>query len=242
MSIRKEHEGTGLPAAPLSPSQIVFLRGELFVHEEGELALPSGVKVALQPLAETALAAAFLGCAAQQLVKLQIHERKRLLGLRKSLQLFATPQPGRFPWLDDTLEARLLKWVTTLASEEEHTVSRAVYLTLGRSTPDPWHTIVTLLQEGLIDWWMLERVELQDGSESEDEPPIRLSPSMAVAVLDIDVAPVQSLLQDEQIIAPRIQRLLEKEIKQGLNQRLKRATSDPKGEPARGKSDEESSQ
>jgi len=208
-----------VPVEQLSPSQIVLLRGEAFVRWRGKLELPSGAKVSSRALSETLIEVAFLACAAQGVLELQVRPRKTLLGLWTVPVLFAEPQRTPVPWPRPTLEAWLAHLAAQLRPEERHRVQSLVYVLLRENSPNPWRRVVEEVQGGLVAMGILERMEEQK------KPAKRQRAQIAVAVEDsvasLPTGHVQALLRTCRLTSPQLWRLLRKEVSRGIGYRQK---------------------
>jgi hypothetical protein len=202
----------------LSPSQILLLRGEMFIQTAGSLELVSGARVSGRALAETALAAAFLGCAAHRILQLQVRAQRQLLVLRPSRRILAVPGPAGMPWPEATVEAQLVRLAAKRERKDPHTVRRLVYNLLEKDSHDPWRKVIAMIQEGLVEWWILERVEGVRGTTGREAQPVRLAPDILEPVLDIDIHPTLRLLQEGRS-SPQLWGLLYSEIARGLADR-----------------------
>lgn len=209
----------------LSPSQIVFLRGEFFVRKRGDLVLPSGVKVPARELAETMLMVAFLGCAWHGILYLQTHVEQRLFGLWKYRVLLAEPTGGAVPWYEGALEDRLVRLARQFAPMRRHRVQLLVQALVGKKEPTPWQRVVSAVQDTLVDWEILEPVDETGAAPGRYVRRCQLAPDYVEAIIELDTAPTQRLLEDCQHRRPEIWWSLRREIAHGLRHRPR------KGEP-----------
>ena len=106
------------PKDPLTPSELVYLNGERFANKvlvgNVEL-LHTDEKVSMAQLGEAMIAAAILANEAIGAIRLDIREKKALLGLRKVDSLFVDPLNPEVMWPSPSLEGDL----TTMSVETQ---------------------------------------------------------------------------------------------------------------------------
>ncbi len=202
----------------LSPSQIVLLRGETVVRTWGRLKLPSGAWVSSRAMGETLIKVALLACATQGVLRLETQPRPILFGLGAIRELYAQPQATLVPWPESTLEAWLTHLALQLQPEKRNRVRSLVYVLLKQDSPNPWRRIVHQVQGGLVAMGILERME--ETQTAKQKLP-RIAETTADSISGLPTGPVQELLSTYQTKAPRIERLLRKEISRGIGYRRK---------------------
>jgi hypothetical protein len=204
----------------LSPSQIVLLRGDVFVRNRGKLELPNGVRVSSRELGETLIEVALLACTSQEVLDLQIRPRKSLFGLLTTPVLFAEPQRAPMPWPQSTLEAWLTHLAMQLEPEERHRVQTLVYVFLRENSSDPWQQIVKEVQGGLVALGVLERTE---ESQPKMLKRIKAAAPIESSVTDLPAEHVREFLQTWRRTNPQICRLLHREVSHGIGYRRRAA-------------------
>jgi hypothetical protein len=201
-----------------SPSQMVLLRGEVFTRRRGKLELPSGAKASSRELGETLMMVAFLACASEGVLELQIRPQKALFGLRSVRALFVEPQLTSVPWPQSTLEAWLAHLALQLRPEGQHRVRTLVYVLLRENSTDPWRQIVEEVQGGLVALGILERQEDPRLSTTRRRR-ARVATLVEDSVLSLPIDHVRGLVESYRRSAPQIWRLLRREVSQGISHR-----------------------
>ena len=118
------------PDNPLTPSEMIFLNGELFAKKVklGNVdLLHSDEKVSIAELGGTVLATAILACEQAGAFRLEVRERKATLGLRKVRELFAVPAKSREALPEGSLEATYAGMATQMALKEKNDIYTILY-------------------------------------------------------------------------------------------------------------------
>jgi hypothetical protein len=204
----------------LSPSQITLLRGEHFVRRRGRVVLPSGAKVSSRDLSERLITVAFLACASQEVLDLQIRPEQEVLGLSIGSALFAEPRRRSVPWSESSLEAWLTHLAVQLRAESRNRVRILVYLLLREHSPDPWRRIVAVAQGGLAAMEIVQRAE-ERRSHTSRRHRIEVYPALADPVVHLPTEHVEALLSTCRSSAPQVWRALRREVSQGIRYRRK---------------------
>ncbi len=114
----------------LTPSEVVFLNGEMFAKKVtlGNVQLlHTEEKVSLSQLGQAILTAAILAGEQAGAFRLEVQERKAMLGLRKVRKLFAVPANAREDLPEYSLEATLSDLAVRLKPEDKNDVSTIIY-------------------------------------------------------------------------------------------------------------------
>lgn len=150
------------PSHPLTPSEVVFLNGEQFAKKAmlGNVdLLHSEEKVSLAQLAQAILATALLAGEAAGAIRLEVRERKAMLGLRKVRDLFAVPTEPREKLPEHSLEAVFADLALHLAPQDKNDVYTLLYQWLREDAISPWNTTMELMKAGMADRGMLEATQ-----------------------------------------------------------------------------------
>jgi hypothetical protein len=149
------------PAYSLSPSELVFLNGEMFAGKTmlGNMQLLHiDANVSISQLGLAVLSAAFLANEKIGTLNLETYQKKALLGLRKVTGLLAKPSGSPTNWPTGSLEAELLSLAQRRhASGASTDVTDLIYAWLAQDTRDPWKTVLDTLQSALADRGLLNR-------------------------------------------------------------------------------------
>jgi hypothetical protein len=204
----------------LSPSQIALLKGEAFVRRRGRVQLPSGARVSSRDLSETLVTVAFLACASQGVLDLEMRPLQGLFGLHIGNALFVKPQEMPVPWATSSLEAWLTHLAIQLRGEERNRVRTLVYILLREHSPDPWRRVVAEVQGGLVAMGIVERAEEQRFHVARQHR-IPLCPPVVDWVAHLPTEHVRELLDTCRATDPQLWRVLRKEISLGISYRRK---------------------
>lgn len=218
---------SGTPAA-LSASEMVYLQGDKFAQKAGIFnkvkLLHIDQDVNVNELVMNMLAAAFLWAEESGAVRLEIRQKKVLLGLAKSTSLFVDPvRLLDFP--KDSFEAALYPLASQLAVKNQNEVSNVIYAWLGADSSSPWDEAVKMVQWGLAKRGLLEVIQekkLKIFTVSHFEIPL------ATVQLANTLRPegIQSMFLRCQQTRPEVWKMLAKHIKSGVDSRKEQSSSD----------------
>lgn len=209
------------PDNPLTPSEMVFLNGEMFAKKVmlGNVdLLHSDEKVSLAQLAQAILATAMLACEAAGAIRLEVHERKAMLGLRKVRDLFAVPSNPRETLPEHSLEATLADLASQLAPKEHNDTYTLLYNWLREDAISPWSTAMELMKAGMAKRGMLD---------ATDEKKLKiftvthyaLPERTARLIKGQSIGPVKALLDNCELIRPEVWEKLVSGIKKAITAR-----------------------
>lgn len=216
------------PSNPLTPSEVVYLNGEMFAKKVmlGNVdLLHSDEKVSLAQLVQAILAAAILACEEAGAFRLEARERKALLGLRKVRELFAVPTSPRETLPEHSLEATFADLATRLAPQNNNDIYTMLYAWLREDASSPWNTAMELMKAGMAKRGMLEATEEKRlkiftiTRYTLPERTARLAKGHAVG-------PVQALLDNCARARPEMWKLLESGIKKAISARTESSDTD----------------
>lgn len=216
------------PDNPLTPSEVVFLNGEMFAKKVllGNVdLLHSDEKVSLTQLGQAILATAVLACEEAGAFRLEVRERKGMLGLRKVRELFAVPADPRENLPEHSLEAILYDLATRLALKENNDIYTMFYTWLREDASSPWNTAMELLKAGMAKRGMLDATEekkLKIFTVTRYAFPERT----ARLVKGQAVGPVKALLDNCARTQPEVWKLLESGIKKAISARTESSDTD----------------
>ena len=150
------------PDNPLTPSELVFLNGELFAKKVtlGNLDLMhTDEKVSIAQLGGAILATAVLACEQAGAFRLEFRERKAMLGLRKVRELFAVPADPSINLPEHSLEATFFDLATRLAPQNKNDIYTIVHTWLRQDAITPWNTAMELIKAGMAERGILDATE-----------------------------------------------------------------------------------
>ena len=216
------------PDNPLTPSELVFLNGELFAKKVtlGNVDLMhTDEKVSLTQLGGAILAAAILACEQAGAFRLEVRERKATLGLRKVRELFAVPaRPGEnLP--EHSLEATLADLATYLAQKDKNDIYTMLYTWLRQDAMSPWNTALELLKAGMAKRGLLDATE-EKKLKLFKVTRYSLPEQTASLVKGQSVGPVKALLETCQRTRPEVWKELEAGIKKAIAARTESSNTD----------------
>lgn len=214
--------------ATLSASEMVYLQGEKFSPKAGVFnkikLLHVDQDVNVNELVMNLLAAAFLWAEESGAVRLEIRQKKVLLGLAKSTTLFVDPvRPVDFPM--DSFESAIYPLAGQFAAKNQNEVSNVIYAWMGADSSSPWSEVVKKVQWGLARRGLLEVIEekkLKIFTVSHFEIPL------ATVQLANTLRPdgIQAMFLRCQQTRPDLWKLLNKQIKSGVDSRQEQSRSD----------------
>jgi hypothetical protein len=216
------------PNNPLTPSEVVFLNGELFAKKAvlGNVELlHSAEKVSVAELGKAILMSAILGCEQADAFRLELRERKAMLGLRKAQGLFAVPATPRVNLPEHSLEATFSELATHLALKDKNDIYTMIYTWLRQDAVSPWNTALELVQAGMARRGLLEAVQEKKlkvftvTRYSLPERTLRLAKGQSVGA-------VKALLDDCERTRPAVWKELEAGIKKAITARTESGSAD----------------
>ena len=216
------------PDHPLTPSELVFLNGEQFAKKVtlGNVELMhSGEKVSLAQLGEAILAAAFLACEQAGAFRLELKDRKAMLGLRKVRDLYAVPASPRENLPEGSLEATFAELANYLAQQDKNDIYTVLYTWLRKDSMAPWNTVLELFKAGMAERGLLEATaekKLKIFTVTHYTLPERT----ARLVKGQPVAPVKAMLESCQRTRPDVWKELEAGIKKAITARTESSNTD----------------
>lgn len=210
----------------ITPSGLVYLFGEQFVEQAravGETLLYSGVKVKARELAEMLYGVALLALEANGVVRLELAQRKRLLGLA-SQQTVAVVRLGSAA--PGGLEAAILAYLD--ADPARNDVAELLGRHLGQEMPDPWGHMTALVKRDLV-----ARGFLHEDRQARSGLGRLLGDKVTVSAVRERIAPlapvvprVKALLADAQARRPQMMAQLWKDLRKGYSSREEKPESD----------------
>ena len=216
------------PDNPFTPSEVVFLNGEQFAKKVmlGNVdLLHSDEKVSLTQLGQTILATAFLAGETAGAFRLDVRERKAMLGLRKVQELFAVPASPRENLPEHSLEGTFFDRATRLASHNTNDIYTMVYTWLREDASSPWNTAMELLKAGMARRGMLDATEekkLKIFTVTRYTLPERTARLVKVQ----SVGPVKATLDNCARTRPEVWKMLESGIKKAISARTESSDTD----------------
>lgn len=214
--------------ATLAASEMVYLQGEKFAAKAGVF---NKVKlmhveqdVNVNELVSTMLAAAFLWAEESGAVRLEVRQKKVLLGLAKSTTLFVDAvRAVEFP--AGSLESAIYSLAGQFSAKNQNEVSNVIYAWMGSDSSSPWQQVVKLVQGGLAARGLLEVVQekkLKIFTVSHYEIPL----GTVQMALQLRPEGIQSMLLRCQQTRPDLWKMLTKQIKSGVDSRQEQSSSD----------------
>lgn len=220
---------TTVSSTTLTASEQVFLQGEKFASKGGLLnkykLMHVDLDVSLSELVTNIVAAAFLANEKAGAVRLEVRQKKALLGLTKVTTLYVEPvQAVEFPV--GSLEAQIFPLAVEFKRmKEQHEVRNIVYAWLQQDVTSPWPEAVRFIQEGLGQRQLIDVIK-EKKLKIFTTTRYALPESTRALAASLDPSPVQRLLADCRTNRPDLWNLLLKHIKAGIDNRTERDSSD----------------
>ncbi len=212
----------------LTASEQIYLQGEQFAEKGGFLnkykLMHTDQEVSLSDLVVNILTAAFLASEKAGAIRLEVRQKKALLGLTKVTSIYAEPltQSG-FPAF--SLEAQLCQLAGQFKQMKgENEVWKIVYAWMRQDVVAPWQGAAERIQAGMGERQLLDVIhekKLKIFTTTRYELP-EATRAMAAS---LPAEPVQQLLSDCRTSRPEVWNLLVKQIKQGVDRRKEQDTS-----------------
>jgi hypothetical protein len=210
------------PAYPLTPSELVFLNGEIFAGKAilGNMPLlQTDQSVSTSQLGQAVLAVAFLANEHVGAFSLGVAQKKAMLGLRKVKTLTAIPGKNSPAWPPGSLESELLALARDrYASGKSTEVNDLIYNWLRSDSQDPWTRVLETLQHALADRGLLERRDVKK-LKIFTKTKFSLPAATAEMAEKTVVMPVQQILGDCERQRSEDWKLLNKLIKKAISAR-----------------------
>jgi len=151
------------PGHPISPSELVLLKGDQFAKKVmmGNIKLlNSEASVSVSQLGQAILAVAVLAAEAAGNLQFEVRQGKAMFGLRKVKNLYANPTPTPVEWPKYSLEAQLPPIAERFKNDQEsHEVSNLIYSWLRQDSSSPWQSTIEMIKSGLAERGLLDTSE-----------------------------------------------------------------------------------
>jgi len=208
--------------ATFAPSELVLLNGDRFARKSrtGNVKLPkNGASVSAGDLGMVMLAAAMLTSEKSHAIRLDVRQKKTLLGLIKVDTLFSEPLDDLKKWPENSLERQIWKISEQLRAENnKHEVDNVIKKWLGRNSNSPWHLVVDQVQASLADRGALARIQERRMAVLKTTG-YKMTISTAQLAAEQPISPIMDLLEECQRSRPYIWQLLMKKIKSAIDSR-----------------------
>jgi hypothetical protein len=207
---------------------MVFLNGELFAKKVtlGNVQLlHSDEKVSLSQLGQAILTAAILAGEQAGAFRLEVQERKAMLGLRKVQKLFAVLDNARQELPEYSLEATLSDLAVRLKPDDKNDISTIIYTWLRSDTFSPWGTALDYVKAGMEKRGMLEAEGVRR-LKIFTETVYTLPERTARLIRGQSVEPVKAVLENCARTRPEVWKLLDSSIKKAISDRTESSDTD----------------
>lgn len=216
--------------AYLTPSELVYLNGEKFAPKGGVFntthLIHMDYKVGEAPLAQAVAAAAFLTLEQQGTLRLEIRQKKVLLGLGSTKALYAEPVGPMAAWPAYTLESAIPGLAYQLAGDKgRNEVRTIVYAWLGQDVSMPFDEVFSRIKYGLAARGLLETREETHLKIFKSTTYVYPEGTRQLAAAQ-PLQPLQELLAWCQQARPEIFNMLYDQIKKGIEERRERDEND----------------
>jgi hypothetical protein len=207
------------PTYRLTPSEIIFLKGDQFVKTArlGFRLLDSETKVSTQDLARAVLSGALLTMEATGEIRLEVEEYKRLIGKGRRLKVTLLSETTAFP--SPSLEAVLTEICRFQEnSKDGANVKDMVWASLGKDDSQPWNKMLNSIPPHIAERGLLETVQ---------EKKLKIFtvtnytvPESTRSLADAGpVSELKALLSNCETERPELWKQMKKEIDQGIKAR-----------------------
>jgi hypothetical protein len=215
------------PTSLMAPSELILLNGDKFAKKVmiGNIdLLHTPVSVSAAQLGQAILASAFLACEQTGAIRLETRQKKAMMGLRKIINLYATPKDG-VEWPAYSLESKIGTIAGQLqAGKGDNEVSNVIYTWLGEDSGSPWQSAIELVKSGMADRGLLDRLQ-EKKLKVFSVTRYQLPDKTASLVQEIPIAPLQRLLEDCEKMRPEIWKMLVKQINSAIKARTEQDSS-----------------
>ena len=217
------------PLGSLTPCELVFLHGEKFAKKVlvgNTKLLHNDVKVSTARLGEAMVMAAFLASEAIGAIRLEVRQKKSMLGLRKVKSLYADPAGVGTLWPPLSLEADICYLAKGYqADKDNHEVSNILYGWLREDATSPWHVVIERVKANMAERGMLEAVK-EKRLKVFTKTRYKLPESTATQAASQSVEPILQLIEKCERERPAVWKLLGKHIKSAISSRTERDDAD----------------
>jgi hypothetical protein len=138
---------------------MAFLNGEKFAKKAmigNTKLMHQDASVSMEQLGRAMLAVAFLASEESGATKMEIRDKKVLLGLRKTKGLFVDPMTPTNPWPSESLEAAIYTLASRLQNEGDiNEVSEIIVEWLAEDRHNPWPMVFELVKVGMASRGLL---------------------------------------------------------------------------------------
>lgn len=229
-SDRMQHQPSSASTGTLSPSDVVYFNASSFTGLVGKaksvMAGKTGLvyaeeKVPAADLGTALLATALLANEQAGAVRLEMREKKEVLGLKTVQTLYVEPTGEQPAWPVGSLEARFLEAVPRSTSRELDDVYYQMY---AEDASLPWHQIAFLVVDGLKTRQLLQTIEKKRLKIFKSTEVVVPDSTRALAA-GADVEPARALISSAQA-RPDFWEIVTREIGQAVNRRKEMDTSD----------------
>jgi len=209
------------PDNPLTPSEVVFLNGEMFAKKVmiGNVdLLHSDEKVSIAQLGQAMLTTAILACDAAGAFRLNVQDTKALLGLRKVRKLFAVPASPRENLPEHSLEATLFHQASRLAPQGKNDIYNMIYAWLRQDSTSPWNTAMERIKAGMAERGILDATK-EKKLKIFSITRYTLPEQTARLLKGQSPEPVKAMLENCERTHPEVWKLIESGIKKAISAR-----------------------
>ena len=214
----------------LTPSELVYLNGEKFAQKASVFNKTRLVHLDLDvseaPLAQAVLAAVFLTLEQQGTLRLELRQKKVMLGLATSKALFVDSVGPAAAWPQNTIEAVLPGLAYQLAANKnKNDVEMIVYAWLGQDSNVPFEEVFYRVKSGLAARGLL-------GTRQETRLKIFKSTVYTCPDTTRQLAAVQPVQAIQQLFGwcqqarPELWKKLNDSVKKGISLRQEQTDSD----------------
>jgi len=216
------------PGHPISPSELVLLRGDQFAKKVmmGNIKLlHSEASVSVSQLGQAILAVAVLAAEAAGNLQLEVRQGKAMFGLRKVKNLYANPTPTPVEWPEYSLEAQLPPIAERFKNDQDsHEVSNLIYAWLRQDSSSPWQSTIEMVKSGLAERGLLDTSE-ETKLKVFTVTNYSLPQDTALLAAEQPIEPVKQLLANCENDRREIWDLLVKQIKSAIKARTEQDDS-----------------
>ncbi len=179
-------------------------------------------EVSAVQLAQAILVSALLANEQAGAIRLEVRQKKVLLGMTRANSLYVEPDRKYIPWTEGRLEASIYPLASNLlANKGRNEVSNLLVALLREDTPNPWLSVVERVKAGMAQRGLLKRVE-EKKLKVFSRVHYQLPDDTKALLLKQPYAPLQQLLQHCQQERPQVWALLQAHIRSAISQRTER--------------------
>jgi hypothetical protein len=214
----------------LSPSELVLLNGEKFAAKAGVFnkvrLLHLDQDVDMVSLAQVCLATAFLANEQAGALRLEIRQKKALLGLASTQALYADPASQLPQWPANSLEAAMPAMASQeIANKHPAEVYRLVHTWLGKNFDSPFDEVLDRVKFALALRGLLE-IKEERKLKIFVKRTYALPPETRALAASQSLAPVQQMLEACQQSRPQIWKALLEQVKKAVSARQEKQDVD----------------